>query len=173
VRWSRAGEQFHSEDLTTVGDQRYSAHIESMMGLPAGDYQVQILLADAASVTRKFMIGKLLEGTAVDTIALGLELGPDNMPVERMTAFETEATIIQCGLRFLDIEPNALIEINWLKIEEAGETLRFTNRAQFAAGGSGTMGAAWEPPHRLDPGSYKVVVLINGEPQGETGFEVE
>ncbi len=173
VEWSRGGEVFHSEDLTLAGDRRYAAHIESNMGLPSGEYEVRISILDGLRAKKTFKIGKDAAGPTVDTISLGLNLSANNMPVKPMTAFNRDTRVIQCGIKFLDLVPNTMIEIQWMKVEEDGDILKYTNRSALPAGGSGTMGAAWELTYVLMPGNYKVVVVIDGEVLGEEPFEIE
>ncbi|MCP4680381.1 MAG: hypothetical protein GY854_33835, partial [Deltaproteobacteria bacterium] len=173
VEWSRGGEVFHSEDMTLAGDRRYAAHIESKMGLLSGEYEVRIFILDGLRAKKTFRIGREAAGPTVDTISLGLNLRGNNMPVKPMTVFKRDTRVIQCGIRFLDLTPNAVIEIQWMKVEEDGDVLKYTNRSALPAGGSGTMGAAWELNYVLEPGDYKVVVVIDGEALGEQPFEIE
>ncbi len=173
IQWIRGDRMFHSEDVALAGDRRYGANVYSTTGLPNGSYEVKVLILNEVQATRSFAIGSTSAGTVVDTIALGLTLKEDNMPVKSMQVFKRDTPVIQCGLRFLDLPPNTLIEIQWIQIEEDGEVVRYSNRSNLAAGGSGTMGAAWEPPYELDPGDYKTAVVINGEVQAEQTFTIE
>ncbi|MCP4602664.1 MAG: hypothetical protein GY847_19475 [Proteobacteria bacterium] len=173
VQWLRGDEIFHSEDVTLDGDKRYATNIHSMMGLPNGSYEVKILILNKVLAKKSFQIGKSSTGTAIDALELGLELRANNMPVKSKRAFKRDTPVIQCGLRFLDLPPNTVIEIQWIQIEEDGDVVRYMNRSNFASGGSGTMGAAWEPTHELDPGEYKTIVVINGEAMAEEEFKIE
>jgi hypothetical protein len=173
VHWMRGSETFHSEDVTLTGDKCYSAHIQSNDGLPDGEYTVQILVYDNIEATKNFVIGKKSQGPSIDEVALGLQLKADNMPAKSQTVFKRNDPVIQCGLRFLDLPAGSIIEIQWMEVDEDGETLRYTNRSTLSSGGSGTMGAAWELKYELDAGNYNAVVLVNGEIMAEQAFEIE
>ncbi len=174
IHWYRGEEGFHSGEVVLQGNRRYGVHVESPSGLPDGEYKVEIYVAQQLMKTATVKIGKGGgSGPSIDDIALGLTLKGDNMPKRRLSRFKRDTTVIQCGLRFLDLPVDSVIEIQWLAMEDDGEVLLYRNRSNLSTGGSGTMGAAWEPTYELTPGSYKVAVLVNDEPLGEESFEIE
>jgi hypothetical protein len=173
ILWYRGGEEFHSSEVEITGDQRYAAHVESPSGLPDGEYKVEILIAQQLQVSKTIVIGnKEAGGPSIDEIALGLALKDNNMPKRTMSKFRRDTSVIQCGLRFLDLPADSVIEVQWFYVQRDGEMLLYKNRSNLPSGGSGTMGAAWELTHELDPGDYKVVVIVNDEPLGEEPFEI-
>jgi hypothetical protein len=172
VHWYRGGEAFHHSEVELSGDRRYAAHVESPSGLPNGEYKVDIEIGPAPPVSKTAVIGDTQGGPAIDEIALGLTLEENNMPKRAMTKFRRDTPVIQCGLRFLDLPVGSVIEVHWVALERDGEMLLYKNRSALASGGSGTMGAAWELTHELDPGDYKVVIMVNELPLGEETFEI-
>jgi hypothetical protein len=173
IHWYRGDKPFHYEEIILAGERRYAAHIVSPTGLPTGKYRVEIEILHERVASQSFTVGSASEGPAIDVIAFGLTLNADNMPEKSMTSFKRNTSVIQCGIRFLDLPPDSVIEIQWTMIEEDGETVIYTNRSQLVSGGSGTMGAAWEPTRELNPGTYKAVVVLSGEKIGEETFEIE
>jgi hypothetical protein len=133
---------------------------------------VYILVAQKLQASKSIIIGDKAGGPAIDEIALGLVLKDNNMPKKTITRFKRDTSVIQCGLRFLDLPTDSVIEVQWFSVEGDGEMMLYKNRSDLPSGGSGTMGAAWELDHELDPGDYKVVVLVNDEPLGEESFEI-
>jgi hypothetical protein len=174
ISWHRGEELFHTDDVVIDGDQRYAVHVVSQSGLPEGEYTVEISVGGQLQKTAKVAVGKRrVNGPTIDDIALGLTLQGNNMPTRRMSRFKRDTSVIQCGLRFLDLPADSIIEIQWLAMEDEEEVLLYRNRSNLPTGGSGTMGAAWEPSYELSPGPYKVAVLVNDEPLGEEAFEIE
>lgn len=174
IHWYRGEESFHSAEVVLQGNRRYGVHVESPSGLPDGEYKVEIYVAQQLIETATAKIGNGGGGgPTIDDIALGLTLKTDNMPQRRLSRFKRDTAVIQCGLRFLDLPEDSTIEIQWLVMEDGGEVLLYKNRSNLSTGGSGTMGAAWEPTHELSPGNYKVAVLVNDEPLREESFEIE
>jgi hypothetical protein len=172
IHWYRGGEEFHNSEVELTGNKRYAAHVESPGGLPSGEYKVDILIAQQLQASKTVIIGKREGGPAVDEIALGLVLESNNMPRREMSQFRRDTSVIQCGLRFLDLPMDSVIEVQWIQVDRDGEMLLYKNRSALPSGGSGTMGAAWELDHELIPGEYKVVVVVNDEPLGEQSFEI-
>ncbi|MDD5308599.1 MAG: hypothetical protein PHU25_14875 [Deltaproteobacteria bacterium] len=109
---------------------------------------------------------------AVDRAGLGLKLDKDNAPEPEMTSFRRDTPVIECGLRFVDLPRDSKVDVQWFSVEADGDMLLHTTRTGIASGGTGTLGAAWEPGHALSPGAYKAVVLVNGEAMAELPFEI-
>jgi len=173
VRWLRGQDEVLSQDIETPRDQRYSADFEVAAGIPIGTYTVKVEFQDEVRGSEQFTVGEVTEGPTIDTVSLGLVLVKDNMPDKAMSAFPRDTPVIQCGLRFLDLPPDSVVEVEWMRIEEDGDSLLYKNRSTVPSGGSGTMGAAYEPKHELEPGNYKAVILVNGEVMAESPFIVE
>lgn len=173
VLWFRNGESFYSSQVGLDKNRRYGAHVESSGGLPDGEYLVEIHIGADAAESKKIVIGKKTGGPSVDEIAFGLVLKKNNMPKRSMSVFRRDTSVIQCGFRFVDLPPSSTIEVEWLLQESDGDSLMYQNVSSLASGGSGTMGAAWEPGYELAPGDYKVVVSVNDTPLGEESFKVE
>jgi len=173
VSWSRGSKPFFTEDVTMDGDRRYSAHIVADDGLPQGEYRVEISIEGASPVSRSFVIGTPSGGPTIEKIALGLELGENNLPNRPMETFSSDCGGIYCGVRFIDLEPGSTIEIHWIQLEDGDESVRYRSRSELPGGGEGTMGAAWEPNYPFDAGTYKLVVFVNGEQLSEKAFIVE
>ena len=173
VFWYRGEDAFHNSEIELSGNKRYAANVASPSGLPNGEYKVEIHLGSELLATKNVVIGKGGSGAAVDDIALGVALKENNMPKKRKKVFKRDTNVIQCGLRFVDLPPNSIIELQWFLVENDGETQVYTNRSTLSSGGSGTMGAAWEPNYALSKGDYKVVVLVNDLAMNETTFKVE
>jgi hypothetical protein len=173
VSWLRNGSLFHEEDLEVPGDGRFGAQIESGSGLPDGAYQVTISWDDGGPLRATFTVGEGAGGPTIDAIGLGYELGHGSMPVDPIDTFRENDDAILCGLRFLDLPPDSVITIEWTKVEEEGDAVYHTTRAAVASGGSGTMGAGWEPNGGFEPGEYKVVVTVGEEVLREAAFTIE
>ena len=73
----------------------------------------------------------------------------------------------------MDLDPDSVIELQWYSIDDDGESQVYTSRSTLPSGGSGTMGAAWEPNYDLAKGEYKVVVLVNDMAMNEGIFTIE
>jgi len=173
IFWYRLGEEFHNASITLKGNRRYGVDVESPGGLPDGEYKVEIMVNSILQATKTIRVGsKVSNGPSIDEIEFGLVLKSNNMPKKQMTTFKRDTTVIQCGLRFLDIRPESVIEIHWVLLEDKDEVLLYKTRSALPSGGSGTMGAAWEPDYELRPGDYKVMVFVNDEPLAEEDFEV-
>ncbi len=174
VRWLRNGNLFHEEDMEIDGERRYGAQITANGGLPSGAYEVEVQIDATPMGNTFFKIGNGNGdgGPAIDTVRLGHQLNANNMPKKALKEFRRDTSVIQCGLRFLDVPQDSVIEIQWVQIEEDGESVCYVNRSSLAAGGSGTMGAAWEPTYELTPGQYKAVVLVNDEVLAEQDFVI-
>jgi hypothetical protein len=173
VFWFRNGESFYSSQVGLDKNRRYGAHVESSGGLPDGEYRVEIHIGPETAACEKVVIGKKTGGPSVDEIAFGLVLKQNNMPKRAVSVFRRDTSVIQCGFRFVDLPPSSTIEVEWLLQERDGDSLLYKNVSSLASGGSGTMGAAWEPGYELAPGDYKAVVSVNGTPLGEESFKVE
>jgi hypothetical protein len=173
VFWYRGSDAFHNSEISLSGNRRYAAHVASPSGLPNGEYRVEILRGGRILAEKTVIIGKGGGGAAIDDVALGLTLKDNNMPKRRMKVFKRNTNVIQCGLRFVDLPSESVIELQWFLVEEDGETQVYTNRSNLPSGGSGTMGAAWEPNYELTKGDYKVVVLVNELAMNEAEFKVE
>jgi len=173
VLWFRGDESFHSSEVGLDGNRRYGAHVESPGGLPDGEYKVEIHVGSTPAVTETVLIGKKIGGPTVDEIEFGLVLKDNNMPKRAMTTFRRDTRVIQCGFRFIDLPPNSTIEVQWVFVGSDGDSLMYKNVSSLPSGGSGTMGAPWEPGYELDRGDYKVIISVNDTPLGEESFKVE
>jgi hypothetical protein len=175
VNWLRNNAPFHNQTITLSGNQRYASHISSSDGLPGGDYIVEISVDKKVMAHRRFIIASDSNEPTIDTIALGLELDKNNMPIRPLSTFPTDTEIIQCGLSFLDLSPETTLVIQWIKIgsSEDGEeeTVLYMNRLDLPWGGTGTLGANWKP-YDIEPGNYKVAVLVGEETMAESPFEI-
>ncbi|MDJ0762868.1 MAG: hypothetical protein QNJ97_07740 [Myxococcota bacterium] len=172
VHWTRNGSTFHTEDVQLSGDDRYTAFIASEGGLPDGEYAVQVSVFDVAGATKPFTIGTPSQGPAIGEVALGVALGPDNLPKRATTIFSRDTPVIQCGIRFTDLAPNSVLEVQWVQLAGTEQVVRYKTRSMVSAGGSGSMGASWEPPIELDAGHYRAVVCVNGETLAEEPFTI-
>jgi hypothetical protein len=173
ILWFRGAETFHTSEVGLDGNRRYGAHVESPGGLPDGEYKVEIHVGSTLSATQTVLIGKKTGGPVVDEIEFGLVLKDNNMPKRAMTVFKRDTPVIQCGFRFIDLPPSTTIEVQWMLVETDGDSLLYKNVSSLPSGGSGTMGAPWEPGYELDPGDYKVIIAVNDTPLGEASFKVE
>ena len=173
VHWFRGDEAFHTSTVGLDGNRRYSAHVESPGGLPDGEYRVEIYVGSTLAAGEKVLIGKKTGGPTVDEIEFGLVLKSNNMPKRAMSIFRRDTSVIQCGFRFIDLPPDSTIEVQWLQVESDGDSLMYKNVSTLSSGGSGTMGAPWEPGYELDPGDYKVVISVNDTLLGEESFKVQ
>jgi hypothetical protein len=173
VIWKRNDAVFHEEELEVEGTGRYGAQIGSESGLPPGAYLVSVEHEGATVTKRRFTVGDSSGGPTVDKLALGLALGADNLPEQEQTSFAGDTSAVLCGLRFLDLPPESVIVIQWLRVEEDGDSLYHTTQTAVPSGGSGTLGAAWEPPSGFDPGTYKAAVLVGEEVLAEQEFTIE
>jgi hypothetical protein len=175
VNWYLNNEPFHSQTITLSGNQHYAAHILSTEGLPGGDYAVEITIDEKVRGHRRFVIATDAVNPTIDAIALGLELDKNNMPVRARSTFPVDTEIIQCGLSFLDLMPETTLIIQWIKIglPENGEaeSVLYMNQLDLPWGGSGTLGANWRP-YDIEPGQYKVAVLVGEETMAEFPFEI-
>lgn len=177
VRWFRGDELFHESHVDIGRDKRYAAHVFAPEGLPSGDYTVELESGDMVLAQSSFMVGNASKGPLIEEIALGTKVRDrTNMPEERLSIFERDTGAIHCGLRFLDLPPETTLEIRWTRVvsdrKDDGQLL-YINRSVLPAGGSGTMGAAWQPEATLLPGHYKAVVVANDEVLAEQDFEVQ
>ena len=173
ILWFRGEDEFHRAEVGLDGNRRYGAHVESPGGLPDGEYKVEILVAGAPAAEETVVVGKKTGGPAVDEIEFGLVLKDNNMPKRAMRVFRRDTSVIQCGFRFVDLPPDTTIEVQWYFVDADGDSLLYRNVSSLESGGSGTMGAAWEPGYDLDRGEYKVVIVVNDTPLGEETFTVE
>jgi len=172
VRWTRGGTVFHEEDLDAAEDGRMAAQIFSRSGLPDGEYAVEVSAGCDPPARLGFAVGRGGGGPSIDDIGLGEALDRENMPVKRKTSFDRNVSAIHCGLRFLDLAPGSEIAVEWVQLLEGGDSLWHTTQSSVPGGGSGTLGAAWEPDAELEPGEYAAVVKVNGEVVAEARFEV-
>ena len=173
INWYREGSLFNEHTMTVEGSGRFGSDVNSPSGLPDGKYKVEIELDGNIAAKTSFVIGKASGEPAVDKVILGLSTGRDNMPKKEKTIFKAGVSVIFCGLRFLDTHPGSVITVQWNLVEEDGESLYHTTRTSVATGGSGTMGAKWAPDSSIEPGNYRVVVLINDEEHASVDFEVK
>ncbi len=174
VIWYRGVESFHSSSLALGQNRRYGAHVESSGGLPDGEYRVEVHVGSSMAADEKVIIGDKTGGTpSVDSIEFGLVLKDNNMPKKAMTVFKRNTPVIQCGFRFIDLPPGSVIEVRWMKVESDGDELFYKNASNLSTGGSGTMGAPWEPGYELAPGTYKAAIAVNDEVLAEESFRIE
>ena len=173
VRWLRNGNLFNEQEIGVAPKGRFGSVIESVSGLPRGSYVVEIEVNGESKAQTSFTIGEVSDEPSVDLLALGLALGGDSLPAAEQTVFKVGHPAIKCGLRFLDVPQEAIVEVQWIRLEEAGESTWHTTRTAVTAGGSGTMGAVWEADGSFTEGQYKVVVLINGAAVAEKEFTIE
>jgi hypothetical protein len=175
VNWYRDDALFHSQTITLSGNQRYATHISASAGLPGGDYAVEIAVGEKALAHRRFVIASDSNPPSIHTIELGLELDKNNMPHQPVSTFTVDTEIIRCGLSFLDLAPETTLVIQWIKVgsSENGEeeTVLYMNQLDLPWGGTGTLGANWKP-YDIEPGNYKVAVLVGKETMAESPFEV-
>ncbi|MBN2343289.1 MAG: hypothetical protein JXX29_09005 [Deltaproteobacteria bacterium] len=172
VKWYRSGSLFSESNISVDGNGQFSANVESPSGLPQGVYSVEVehfgdILAEA-----KFAVGNASMGPTIDTIALGTSLGKGSMPKQETTKFKKGTSAIFLGLRFLDLEPNSEILIEWVMMDATSESIYHTVATPIPSGGSGTMSADWSPGE-IYSGDYKAVVYINGELSKEKEFTVQ
>ena len=173
VQWKRGHEDFYTESIVLDTDRRYSSYIEANPALPGGSYEIQVRLRNTLVAQKTFLVGEETNGSVIDTFALGEKLDQNNMPVQPTTTFKKGTPLIQCGVRFLDLPPETVIEIQWIELNGTEEYVLYTNRSMLQGGGSGTMGAAWEPKSSLVPGTYKASVVIGEEVVAEELFAVK
>ncbi|MBW2276237.1 MAG: hypothetical protein JRF63_02025 [Deltaproteobacteria bacterium] len=173
VTWTRNDSPFHEEDLDVPGDGRFGAQIQSKSRLPDGSYQVTVSWDDGGPLKSSFTVGEASRGPSIDAIALGHELGEGNMPDKEMDTFRRGDEAIMCGLRFLDLPPDSVITIEWTRVEEDGDSVYHITRTAVPGGGSGTMGAGWQPDGSFEPGDYKAVVIVGEETLTEAPFKIE
>lgn len=107
------------------------------------------------------------EPLRVSTLQLGRSLNPDNSVSAHTTRFKPDDTVY---VSILSDEPGyGTITIRWLLhgqlVSEATREISYTRAAatEFHLQNSGG----------FPPGSYRVDVLINGEPAGSREFRVE
>ena len=173
MRWLRNGSLFNEQEIGVAPKGRFGSAIESPVGLPSGNYVVEIEVNGERKAQTRFTIGEISDGPVVDLLALGLALGGDNLPTVEQTVFKVGHPVVKCGLRFLDVPKESIVEVQWIRLEEESESTWHTTRTAVTSGGSGTMSAVWEADGSLTEGLYKVVVLINGEAAAEKEFTVE
>ena len=173
VRWLRNGDLFNEQEVGVAPRGRFGSVIESPAGLPSGNYVVEIEVNGESKAETRFAIGEVSDGPAVDLLALGLALGGDNLPTVEQTVFKVGHPAVKCGLRFLDVPPESIVEVRWIRLEEDSESTWHTTRTAVTAGGSGTLSAVWEADGSFTEGQYKVVVLINGVAAAEKEFAIE
>jgi len=173
VRWTRNGAPFSEQTVEIAPMGRFGANIESPSGLPAGAYEVLVEVDGETMMKRAFTVGEETAGPSVDKVALGLALGADNLPEDELAVFEAGHPAILCGLRFLDVPPQSVITILWNQVLGDEESTCHTTKTAVPDGGSGTLGAAWEPTEPFEAGSYKVVVMVNEETVAEKSFTIE
>lgn len=175
VDWYRNDEPFHSQTITLSGNQRYGAHIASAGGLPGGEYTVAVSVEDRILARQAFAIASDVQKPTIDAIALGLELDQNNRPIHPVSEFTVETAAIHCGLSFVNLSPETTLVIQWIKIEPPAdkqeESVLYMNRMELPWGGTGTVGANWQP-YDIEPGKYKVAVLLGEETVAESPFEV-
>jgi len=173
VTWTRNGSPFHDEVLDVPSDGRFGAQIQSNSGLPEGSYQVAVSWDDGGPLRSSFRVGEASGGPAIDAIAFGHDLGEGNMPDKEIGTFRRSDQAIMCGLRFLDLPPDSVITIEWTRVEEDGDSVYHTTKTAVPGGGSGTLGAGWQPDGSFEPGDYKAVVIVGDEPLTEAAFTIE
>ena len=173
VRWLRNGNLFNEQEVGVAPKGRFGSEIESPSGLPSGNYTVEIEANGESKAETRFTIGEVSDGPAVDLLALGLALGGDNLPTVEQTVFKVGHPAVKCGLRFLDVPPESIVEVRWIQLEEDSESTWHTTRTAVTAGGSGTLSAVWEANGSFSEGLYKVVVLINDAAVAEKEFTIE
>lgn len=172
VSWFHGTELFHTENVSCTGDKRYATYISSSPFLPVGEYRIEVTLAQGVVASKGFLIGKRTSGPTVDEIRLGRTAGDDNMPQEALKRFKRKDESIFCGLSFIDLEPETMLQIEWANIDGREPSVLATQKTIIASGGTGTFGINWEPDEPLVKGKYRITVLINGEPGAEQEFEV-
>lgn len=172
VNWYRGDSLFSESTISVDGNGMFNANVESPDGLPNGVYTVKVEHEEMVIAETKFAVGKVSMGPAIDAIALGNEPGRGAMPKQEASRFRKGTGAVYLGLRFLDLEPNSEIQVDWVLLEGTAESVYHTVKSHVAAGGSGTMGAEWSPGE-IYPGSYKAVVYINSEPAAEKEFTVQ
>ncbi len=172
VNWYRGGSLFSESTISVDGNGMFNANVESPDGLPNGVYTVAVEHEDMVIAETRFSVGKESFGPVIDAIALGEEPGRGTMPKQEVSQFRKGLGAVYLGLRFLDLEPNSEIQVDWVLLDGSAESVYHTVKSHVAAGGSGTMGAEWSPGE-IYPGSYKVVVYINKEPAAEKEFTVQ
>ncbi len=174
VVWYRGEQSFHESELEIGRNQRYGAHVDSPDGFPDGEYRAEIRVGGNTAAEKRAVIGsKTGTGPTVDAIAFGLVLKENNMPKKAMSSFRRDTSVIQCGFRFVDLPPGSVIEVQWVHCTPEGDNLLFRNVSNLDSGGTGTMGAPWQPGYELDRGNYKVVISVNSEQLGEESFTIE
>jgi hypothetical protein len=180
IRWHRDDVVFHRQNLSLGTNRRYSAHIASSEGLPAGNYRVEVFMGRRFMTERKFTIVDDSEhaGSTIDNLALGQELNSNNMPIDPTSTFTRGIQVILCGFRFLELPPETILLVNWIKVDKAEnegaedtETVLYTNQTHLPQGGSGTLGANWQP-YDLSAGSYKVAIVIGDEVLAQAPFDI-
>lgn len=172
VNWYRGGSLFSESTISVDGNGMFNANVESPDGLPNGQYTVAVEHEDMVIAETRFAVGKDSLGPVIDAIALGKEPGRGAMPKQEVSQFRKGTGAVYLGLRFLDLEPNSEIQVDWVLLDGSAESVYHTVKSHVAAGGSGTMGAEWSPGE-IYPGSYKAVVYINQEPAAEKEFTVQ
>jgi len=173
VRWTRNEELFHEQDLPVSRDRRVSAYIHSSDGLPSGSYVLEVAVDNAVRARKPFRIGDSNGGPCIDEIRLGTDFGENNMPVNNMESFSADTGRICCGIVFLDLDPGSAIEVQWIYVDGEEELVMYKTRSGVPSGGSGTMGAVYEPAEGLYEGEYRAVILINGEVAADAAFIVK
>lgn len=172
VRWYRSGSLFSESTISVDGNGQFCADVESAKGLPNGLYNVEVDHNGEIVAQTKFAVGKASIGPSIDTVELGEQMGKGPMPQRGTTRFRSGTGAIYLGLRFLDLEPNSEILIEWVMMDASSESIYHTVNTPVPGGGSGTMSANWSPG-QIYSGNYKAVVYINGEVSTEKEFSVQ
>ncbi len=172
VRWIRGESVFNESVIHLDGNGRFSANIASPGGIPKGVYKIEFEKDNAILKTVKFAIGKASIGPSIDYVALGETIAKNGMPKKKSTKFKKGIPAIYCGLRFLDLEPDSKISIDWVMIEGGTESVYYTVETPVPEGGSGSMNTKWDPGE-IFAGKYKAVIYINDELAVEKEFKVK
>ncbi|MCJ7471903.1 MAG: hypothetical protein MUP02_03740 [Actinobacteria bacterium] len=130
-----------------------------------------LIIALAIAMISIFFTGCTLEPVSIESITLSKDIGPDSVPVDPATEFESGTSIIYISVKVNNMTPEDKLTVEWNYLETGDEIN--TSDGITEKTGSGYIGFNVKVIQGFASGNYNVLVYLNDELYETLEFSVK
>lgn len=183
IRWLRDGEEVLTTDFAeTTGNSTLSSHLEAEEGLPAGAYEVEVLVDGGSAGRGSFEVAAAEEAprepsstrpswtgvTISESLCDGAQASSASAPGDRPRFTADVGEIFLC-LQYEGMGEGRRMDVRWYR--GAARVPMAVTRLEPAGGGE--LSASYLPQGPMEPGAYHVIVALDRRAVHRVDFTIE
>jgi hypothetical protein len=130
-----------------------------------------LIIALVIAMISIFFTGCTLEPVSIESITLSKDIGPDSVPVDPATEFESGTSVIYISVKVNNMTPEDKLTVEWNYLETGDEIN--TSDGITEKTGSGYIGFNVKVIQGFASGNYNVLVYLNDELYETLEFSVK